>query len=254
MKGSNYIILTMLLGLSSLNVVAAEKAAVLQWSERVELSTPVSGVIKQVFVGVGDKVTKGQGLIKIDDRGFQSHIKQAKAILTRAKETFDEAKRELDRAAELFDRNAISVRDRQLVKIEYTKAFASLQEAQAILTQALLDMEYSTITSPISGIVVSRSVVNGQTINNSIQANVMIVVADNQKMIARALLSSEEMKGLRIGTSSDVKVQGEIISGTISSLGQESVSNDGSAKYPLEITFKNPGFLRQGQSAAIILP
>lgn len=252
-KPINFILFVVLclIGFSS---QAAEKSGVLQWSKRVDLSSPVSGVISKVFVSVGDKVTKGQRLIKIDDRAFQSRIKQARAVLVRTKETYDEAKRELVRAQELFDRDSISVRDQQLVKIDYTKANASVQEADAVLTKVLLDMEYSTIRSPVNGIIVQKSVAVGETVNNAFQATTMIVVANHHEMIARVLLGLDEIQGLKSGASLDVNVQGKMIRGRVKSLGQESVSGDKKPLYQMDVLFKNPGGLRQGQKVTILLP
>jgi len=254
MKKTSMMILCTLLGLVFQSANAAEKSAVLQWSQRVELSTTVSGIIKSVKAKVGDSVKKGQALVRMDDRGFVAHVKQAKAVVTRASETHEEAKRELERAHELFDRDAISVHDRQLVKIDYTKAFARLQEAQAQLTQAKLDLEYSVVRSPLDGIVVAANVVAGQTINNSIQANTMMVVANNHKMVATAMLTAAEIARIKKGMQFQVKVAGEIIEAYVYSLGQEAVVINNDSRYQLQVIFDNTGSLRQGETVVILLP
>ena len=115
-------------------------------------------------------------------------------------------------------------------------------------------MEYSTIKSPIDGIIVQSSVTTGETVNNSIQANIMIVVADNRKMIAEAQLSAEEIKDLKLGERLDLKVQGTTLSGAVNLLGQEAVIIEGKSQYKLNVRFENPGNLRQGQAVTILLP
>lgn len=252
-KSINYIVILLLIMLAFPSM-AKEKTAVLQWYKRINLSTPVSGVVKKVFVTIGDNVIKGQNLVKIDDRVFHAHVKQAKAVLIRAKETHDEARRESDRAQQLFDRNSISVRDQQLVKIEYTKAFAHLQEAEALVTRALLDIEYSMLKSPIDGLVVYKSIEVGETINNSIHANTMMAIAGNKDMIARAWVKIDEMKGLQVGARLDIKVQGVIFSGVVLLLGQEADPKASEPQYQLDVLFKNSVNLRQGQAATILLP
>jgi len=239
----------------SAQCLAADVAAVLDWQQRMVLSTPVSGIVTDVNVSVGQVVSKNQLLIKLDDRGFRAGVKRAKSILVRATETHGEAKREEERAQELFDRTAISVHDHELVKIEYAKAFASLSEAQAELTQAQLDLEYSAIKSPLAGKVVQLYAHKNQTIANRFQVEPLIVIASTEKMIARASVKADELKEMHLGQSIDVKVNGTVIPAKVTGLGLEPIGNTQDSNYALEVTFDTAGKIyRKGQTAKITLP
>ncbi len=247
--------LMLVTALFSVQCLAAEKTAVLDWHQRLVLSTPVSGVIAQIKVEGGQAVEKNQLLIKLDDRVFQTHIKKAKSILSRATENHAEAKREKERAQELFDRTAISVHEHELVKIEYAKAYAELNEAQAALAQAQLDLEYSEIRSPLAGMVIQVLAHQHQTIANRFQVEPLVILASSGKMLARANLQASDLQGLRLGQTLEIKIQNETLSGKISRLGLEPVGNNQTPMYVLDVEFDTAGkTYRKGQAVSIILP
>lgn len=248
-------ILLVCLSIFSTFSLAGDRPAVLDWFQRIELSTPVSGMVRQVHVDVGDQVKKGQTLVTLDDRSFRARITKAKGVLVRATETFTEAEREKVRGQELFDRSSISVHDQQLINIEFSKADAQLREARAEVVLAKLDLEYSVIRSPVNGVVVQKLANNGQTVVSNMQANTLIVVADNTRMVARAQLGAEVLRGLKAGGPLSVKVSGKIFSGRIASLGQEPSGQSRVPLYFLDVVFEAVhGGFRKGQPALIILP
>lgn len=241
--------------LFSVQCLAADKAAVLDWRQRLELSTPVSGIITQIKVDVGQMVGKNQLLIKLDERGFQAQLKKAKSILSRAIENHAEAKREKERALELFDRTAISVHELELVKIDYAKAFADLNEAQAELAQAQLDLEYTEIRSPLVGQVVQMFAHQNQTISNRLKVEPLVIIASSGQMLARAHLQASDLHGLKTGQTLDIRIENDTLSGTITRVGLEPVANNQTPMYALEVEFDTAGkTYRKGQAASIILP
>jgi len=241
--------------LSSIQCLAVDAPAELEWYQRLELSTPVSGIVTQIKVNTGDAVEKNQLLIKLDDRGFLAQVKRAKSKLTRAIENHAEAKRELERAQELFDRTAISVHQHQLVKIEYAKAYAEMNEAQAELAQAQLDLEYSEVRAPLTGRVVQVFAYPHQTIANRLQVEPLVVIASTGQMIARANLNASDLKGLKTGQMLDIKIENETLSGKILRLGLEPVGNTRNPAYALDVIFDTAGkTYRKGQAASIVLP
>jgi len=86
-------------------VVAEDFDGVLGWSKRVELSTPVNGVVQKVFALPGKLVAKGEVLIQLDPRVFKADLKHAKAKLKNTNEQTLEVKRELDRQIDMYDQN-----------------------------------------------------------------------------------------------------------------------------------------------------
>ena len=87
---------------------AADVTALLQWSQRVELSSPVSGVVQAVQVDVGDQVKKGQTLLSLDSASYQAIVAENRAAMSRYSEEMAEAKRDLERTNELYERTVIA--------------------------------------------------------------------------------------------------------------------------------------------------
>jgi len=236
---------------------AAEVTGSLQWARRVELSTPVSGVISQVAVNGGDEVQKGQLLLSLDPRGFTALVKKAEARVVTSKEARDEAKRELERITEMYERTLLSDHELQLAKIALSTAAADLQAAEAERTLARLDLEYSRVSAPFDGVVLERSAEVGQTVVTRMQSVPLLVLAETGRMLARIEVGEQELAALRKGLEVQVRSGGKTFRGTVQRLGMEPViAAGGVAKYEADVVFEYPRNerLRAGQSAVVVLP
>ena len=136
--------------------------ATLQWGQRAELGTLVSGVVAEVPVRAGQSVNKGALLVTLDDRGFRARVQGAQAAVTRTGVRFEEAKREQERAIELYDRTVLSEHERQLAEIALAEAgrqalgwtglllvsvAAAFSTASIMYWQGAQDVESRVITS-----------------------------------------------------------------------------------------------------------
>jgi len=154
-------LITLILLISPI-VKAEEFAATLQWSKRVELSTPVSGVVQKVFAAPGVIVAKGEVLVQLDSRSYQADLKFAKANLANADAISQEAKRELYRQNDLYERTLLSEHDLQVAKNNFTSAQSRFFQAQSSLTKSKLNLEYSAVRAPFNALVIITSAVLGQ--------------------------------------------------------------------------------------------
>ncbi len=250
------LLLATLLALYIGSGTAAELQGHLDWARRVELSTPVSGTVDQVLVDVGAKVRKGQPLVRLDQRSFKARVSKDQAELASAKDVLEEAKRELDRDQELYERQVMSTHELQLSKIALTEAEANFQRARSQLELAKLDLEYSTIEAPYPAIVLQRRVQPGQTVVSRLQTTPLLVLASSEEMLVRADVSPDELAQLRPGSTVDIRVGGRSYKGKIGNLGLEPKSTDQGPRYPVEVAIpiQKEGELRAGQSATIELP
>jgi len=128
--------------------------ATLEAEKETEVVAKVSGVVKRLLVEEGDYVTAGQMLAKLDDEKIAVQMNQAKANL-------DKLKSDYDRAQELFDESLVSAQEFQRAKYEY-------ESQKAAYDLSALDLEYTAIRSPISGVVAERLIkVGNMVIANS---------------------------------------------------------------------------------------
>jgi len=228
---------------------AAEYPSVLTWSQRLVLSTPVSGVVSATPVDAGTRVNQGQLLVQLDERPFRNALRDATAQAHKYKLNRDEAERELERTRELYDRRVISVHDLQLQEIAFASAESDYASAQAALDAARLNLEYSSIRAPFSGLVLEVAVAPGQTVVNTQQASPMATLARASPMTAVAKVGAAALAGLSAGQPATVQVDGQQYSGTVLRVSAEP---DADGSYAVQVSFE-PGdtLLRAGLPARV---
>lgn len=159
----------------------------------VQVGSQVSGRLQKIMVDYNSRVKKGQVLAQIDQQMFTAAVNQAKANLLAAQSNLDKAKIQAADAERLWGRNS-SLLEKNLIsqaevdtskssadmaKAQITAAEGGLAQAQASLQQAEINLGYTTIVSPINGIVISRSVDTGQTVAASFQAPTLFTIAED---------------------------------------------------------------------------
>jgi len=248
---------TCLLGLwVSGGAVAADVAAVVGWSQKVELGTLVSGVVSEVHVRPGQSVSKGDELISLDGRSFSGQVSRRLAAYRHAKAALEEAEREDERAIELYDRTVLSDFERNQALIALQSARASAEAARADLIEARLDLERSVVRAPFDGVVLSVSVAPGQTIVSEWQSSPLVTVADNRVYLARAQVDAIQAGRLKRGSELRATVRGEDVQALVSHVGFEPVAqSDQGPRYELvaEIAVGDEGSLRVGETVILHL-
>jgi RND family efflux transporter MFP subunit len=233
---------------------AAEIQATLQWSQRVELSTPVSGVVQAVNVQVGDLVKKGQVLLTLDSTAYQARVAENQSELTRLNAEAEEAQRDLNRVQELYARTVVATADLDQAKLRLVKSQSAISEARARLRQNQKALDDSTLRAPFDAVVVLRQAEPGQSVAAGLQPQMLLTLARSGEMIARTLLSSQQLDQLKTGQKLTVKVAGTTYPGKIKSLGMEPVSIKDEWVYPVDVIFASRGSLRAGTPALVKLP
>lgn len=215
---------------------AKDLQAVLDWRQRVELGTLIDGMVSRVNVVVGQQVTRGSTLVELDQREIQARLAWAEARLEAAKQQQDEARRELDRSLDLYDRTLLSDHERKQAEIDAAKADALYRMAEAGLTHIRLEREYSRIKAPFDGVVAGLSAQPGQALVNRLQSLPLVTLVDASQMKAVARIDALTAAQLKIAGAVKVEVRGEWLAGEILSIGLEPLSADvGEAGYRLEV-------------------
>ncbi|GBL46016.1 RND multidrug efflux membrane fusion protein MexE precursor [Sulfuriferula multivorans] len=142
----------------------------------IPLTTPVSGVVKSVFVSVGQRVKKGQPLVALDDTIYQARVMEAEAGVARAKEEGLDAERDLARAKELYSRAVSSTTELDAAKLRNARADAMTKEAQARLIIARKNQQDSILRAPFDGVVNARLVEPGMYVATTLQPPTLIVL------------------------------------------------------------------------------
>src|SRR4051812_4919756 len=173
----------------------------------VQVGSQFSGNIKKLFVDYNSQVKAGQVVAQIDPALFQATVTQAEGDLASVQAALGLAKINATRTQDLFARKTSSQADLDQAMATLHQAEANVKIKQGALDKAKADLEHCTITSPIDGIVISRSVDVGQTVAASLQAPVIFQIAnDLTKMQIDANVAEADVGVLDVGQNVDFTV------------------------------------------------
>src|SRR6058998_2426340 len=145
----------------------------------VQVGSQVSGNIAKLFVDFNSQVKAGQVVAQIDPALFQATVTQAEGDLASSQAALELAKVNATRTQDLFAKKTSSQADLDQAIANLHQAEANVKIKQGALDKAKADLEHCTITSPIDGVVISRSVDVGQTVAASLQAPVIFQIAND---------------------------------------------------------------------------
>ncbi len=150
----------------------------------VNVGTQVSGTVRKLYVDFNDKVEAGQKLLELDQSLLQTIVRQSQANVQNAQAAFDLAKANEARMKSLLTKEYVSRQDYDVTWQGLRSAQAQLTQAKAAADKDQVNLSYSVITSPVSGVVVARLVDIGQTVAASFQTPVLIQIAQDLSKMA----------------------------------------------------------------------
>lgn len=145
-------------------------------AKEYDLSTAVSGVVQQVNVKVGEKVKKGQLLLLLDQKVFESEVTEAEKLLLSAQLHRDEAKKELERSEELYERTVLSDHELDVAKAAFARMDALVAAAESQKEKAAYALKYSQIVAPVAGKVSKVHAWPGMVVNNRVTTTILLTI------------------------------------------------------------------------------
>lgn len=228
---------------------ATEFDAELDWSGRVALAMPVTGVVESVTVKAGQRVRKGDILVTLNPVIHQTGVMEARAEVDRQVQDEADARRDLERVKELYARTVSATTELDAAQLRHFRATASLAVAQARLEKARRQLEETELRAPFDAIVLARMVEPGLIAATPCQPNPLFAVARADELLALALLNPDQAARIEPGNKAEVLVGGRTLKGEVRGIGP---ANGG--KYRLEVAFPREKGFMPGQSATIRLP
>lgn len=145
----------------------------------VEVGTQISGTIAKIYVDYNDRVQAGQLLAEMDMKMLNTSLQSAKANLAVSQAQLNQAEDQYNRNKVLFEKGVISEQEYNKSKYNYEQAKSAKEAAQASLTNAKVNIGYAKISSPINGIIIEKTVDEGQTVAASFSTPTMFIIAED---------------------------------------------------------------------------
>ena len=237
---------------------------------QVQVGSQVSGRIQALFADFNSPVTRGQVIARIDPRLFEAEVAQARAnrsaaaaAVKRAQADWTDARNKLERAGGLAARGVGSQANADTARAveesagaQIASARASLSQAEAALEQAETQLAYTTIVSPIDGIVISRDVDVGQTVAASLQAPTLFTIAEDlRKMEVHTNVAEADVGRLLAGMAAEFGVDaypGERFQGVVKEIRYAPQTVQNVVTYDAVVAVENPERkLRPGMTADV---
>ena len=226
--------------------------------ETVEVGTQVSGKVEKIYVDFNDVVKKGELLAELDKLTLTQSVSRAKASLTSAESQLNYAKLTYDRTKQLFEANAATLASFQEAQNTYTQAQMNKKNAQASYDQALVDLGYAEIYSPIDGIVLDRAVEVGQTVAASFSTPTLFTLAnDLTKMQVEADVDEADIGQVKVGQRVTFTVDAymdDVFNGTVNQIRMQPTTTSNVVTYTVIIEAPNPDLkLFPGMTASVTI-
>ncbi len=236
----------------------------------VQVGSQVSGRISELMVDFNSEVQAGQVLARIDPEPFEADLARAeadvaaaRASVTEARASANDAERTAKRARALADKALIAVAEAEsaesqaeVARARVESARARLRQSEAALDKAKSSLAYTTIVSPIDGVVISRDVDAGQTVAASLQAPTLFLIAEDMKrMQVNTSVSEADVGKMRDGMRATFRVDAypdDVFVGQVRQIRNAPVTVQNVVTYDAVIDVENPDLkLRPGMTANV---
>jgi HlyD family secretion protein len=224
----------------------------------VQVGSQVSGNIAKLFVDFNSQVKAGQVVAQIDPALFQATVTQAEGDLANAQAALELAKVNAKRTQDLFAKKTSSEADVDQATATLHQAEANVKIKQGALDKAKADLDHCTITSPIDGVVISRSVDVGQTVAASLQAPVIFAIAnDLTKMQIDANVAEADVGVVKVDQNVDFTVDAfpmQTFQGKVVQVRNAPITVQNVVTYDTVIGVSNPDLkLKPGMTANVAI-
>lgn len=224
----------------------------------VEVGTQVSGIIDKIYVDYNSVVKKGQVIAELDKTNLISELKSATSQLESAKSDLNYQQSNFSRMKTLYGKGLISANDYESARLSLQQAQSLVDQRQEAVNKAQTNLSYATITSPIDGVVLSKSVEEGQTVASSFSTPTLFtIVKDMTDMRVVASVDEADIGQVKVGQRVTYTVDAypdETFEGTVTQVRNEATTENNVVTYEVVISAPNPDLkLKPGLTANVTI-
>lgn len=224
----------------------------------VTVGTQVSGIVSHLYVDYNSIVKKGQVIAELDRTNLISELNTAKANLSSAQSSAAYEKANFNRYKTLYEKGLVSADEFESAQLSYRKANEQVNTSRESVQKAQTNLGYATITSPIDGIILSKSVEEGQTVAASFNTPELFVIAqDLTDMRVIADIDEADIGGVKEGQRVSFTVDAfpdDTFEGQVTQVRQEATTESNVVTYEVVISAPNKDLkLKPGLTANVTI-
>ena len=224
----------------------------------VTVGTQVSGIVSKLYVDYNSIVKKGQVIAELDRTNLISELNAQKASLASAQSSLNYQQNNYNRYKTLYDKGLVSADEFESARLQYQQAREQVAQAKESVQRAQTNLGYATITSPIDGIILSKSVEEGQTVAASFNTPELFVIAqDLTDMRVIADIDEADIGGVKEGQRVSFTVDAfpdDTFEGQVTQVRQEATTESNVVTYEVVISAPNADLkLKPGLTANITI-
>ncbi len=224
----------------------------------VTVGTQVSGIVAKLYVDYNSEVRKGQVIAELDKTNLISELNRAKADLASAQSSLNYETANYNRYKTLFDKGLVSADEYENAKLSYERSRQTVNSSRESVQKAQTNLGYATITSPIDGVVLSKSVEEGQTVAASFNTPELFTIAqDLTDMRVIADIDEADIGGVKEGLRVTFTVDAfpdDRFEGSVTQVRQQATTESNVVTYQVVISAPNKDLkLKPGLTANVTI-
>ena len=224
----------------------------------VTVGTQVSGIVSHLYVDYNSVVKKGQVIAELDLTNLISELNTAKANLSSAQSSLNYQLSNYNRYKELHDKGLVSADEFESARLQYLQAKEQVNSSKENVQKAQTNLGYATITSPIDGVILSKSVEEGQTVAASFNTPELFVIAqDLTNMRVIADIDEADIGGVKEGQRVSFTVDAfpdDHFEGAVTQVRQQATTESNVVTYEVVISAPNNDLkLKPGLTANVTI-
>ena len=224
----------------------------------VTVGTQVSGIVAHLYVDYNSIVKKGQVIAELDKTNLISELNRSRADLSSAQSTLNYQRANYNRYKTLYEKGLVSADEFESNRLNYEKARQSVASSQESVRKAETNLGYATITSPIDGVVLSKSVEEGQTVAASFNTPELFTIAqDLTNMRVIADIDEADIGGVKEGQRVSFTVDAfpdDKFEGSVTQVRQQATTSSNVVTYEVVISAPNNDLkLKPGLTANVTI-
>lgn len=224
----------------------------------VTVGTQVSGIVNKLYVDYNSQVKKGQVIAELDKTNLLSELNTAKANLASAQSSLNYQATNMERYKTLYKKGLVSADEYENALLTYRQAKEQVASSKENVQRAQTNLGYATITSPIDGTVISKSVEEGQTVAASFNTPELFTIAkDLTNMQVVANVDEADIGNVKEGDRVTFTVDAypdDTFEGTVKQVRLEATTTNNVVTYEVVISAPNADLkLKPGLTANVTI-